>query len=257
MTPEAKAFGNLLFKFLLDLNEGLVEPARSTADETAGRLAELTKAIEMLSENLLALDTRLHRMEGEVLCLPTTTDPTDRLMEELENFASAQRPMAYDLQCHLVDLVDCVRVQRGLSREYLAQEVRWPIDGDGAADLLYQIMRIDPVTLGRVAKVVNESAPHRTSAPEPGALLAPPPLTTDVTPPPPATESKRRTSKKQAKKRTKKQKAQAASDEVPVVEPWMSEWADKVAEGMGVPNPSEQTATGETVVRLRAKGGRR
>ena len=257
MTPEAKAFGNLLFKFLLDLNEGLVEPARSTADETAGRLAELTKAIEMLSENLLALDTRLHRMEGEVLCLPTTTDPTDRLMEELENFASAQRPMAYDLQCHLVDLVDCVRVQRGLSREYLAQEVRWPIDGDGAADLLYQIMRIDPVTLGRVAKVVNESAPHRTSAPEPGALLAPPPLTTD-TPTPPATKSNRRTSKKQARTRTTKQpKAQAASDEVPVVEPWMSEWADKVAEGMGVPKPSEQTATGETVVRLRAKGGRR
>ena len=50
MTPEAKAFGNLLFKFLLDLNEGLVEPARSTADETAGRLAELTKVIERRDE---------------------------------------------------------------------------------------------------------------------------------------------------------------------------------------------------------------
>ncbi|MCA9635195.1 MAG: hypothetical protein KC420_04090, partial [Myxococcales bacterium] len=58
----------LLSYVILGISKGLLGefdevPDESSSTKTATRLAELTKAIEMLSENLLALDTRLHRME--------------------------------------------------------------------------------------------------------------------------------------------------------------------------------------------------
>ena len=298
MTSQEK----LLSYVILGISKGLLGEFDEVPDEpastkTATRLAELTKATEVVVENQLALDNRLARLEDELRALradlkeytlvaamrppaaaeptPITAEPTpiteavtrvtraEAYVEEIEN-----REQLRDL----ADLVDCVRVQRGISREQMAQDVGSPMEPLG------ELMQTDLATLARAAKMLNETGPQRMHAPlAPYPSLSSPPPTPDLSSPPAKVEPTKRTKRsakgskpaKQSSKSTKpakqsstrsskkQPKAQATNDEVPVVEPWMSEWADKVAEGMGVPNPSEQTATGETVVRLRAKGGRR
>ena len=277
----------LLSYVILGISKGLLGefdevPDRPTSTKMATRLAELTKATEVVVENQLALDNRLARLEDELRALraylkdcalvaamgpPTTAEPTtvtrtEAYVDEIEN-----------LELHdLAELVDCVRVLWGISREQLAQSMRCPVEA------LSEAMRTDLAILRKTARMVIETGPLRTHDPlAPYASLSSPASKADLSSPPPKAEPTKRTKRsakrsKPAKQRSestkpakqsstrsskKQPKAQTTSDEVPVVEPWMSEWADEVAEGMGVPKPSEQTATGETVVRLRAKGGHR
>ena len=284
----------LLSYVILGISKGLLGEFDEVPDEppstkTATRLAELTKATEVVVENQLALDNRLARLEDELRALradlkeytliaamrpPATAEPplAPQSMPTTKGVARVEEVENREQLRHLADLVDCVRVQRGISREQMAQDVGAPVEPLG------ELMQTDLATLARAAKMVNETGPQRMHAPlAPYPSLSSPPPNPDLSSPPPKAEPTKRTKRsakgskpaKQSSKSTKpakqsstrsskkQPKAQATSDEVPVVEPWMSEWADKVAEGMGVPKPSEQTATGETVVRLRAKGGRR
>ena len=266
----------LLSYVILGISKGLLGEFDEVPDEpastkTATRLAELTKATEVVVENQLALDNRLARLEDELRALradlkeytlvaamrppaaaeptPITAEPTpiteavtrvtraEAYVEEIEN-----REQLRDL----ADLVDCVRVQRGISREQMAQDLGSPVE------LLGDVMRRGLATLARAAKMVNETGPLRTHAPlSPYAPLSSPPSRADLSPQPPEAEPTKRTkgtsksnkpAKQSSKRSSKKQpRAQATGDEAP---------------GMGVLTPSEQTATGETVVRLRANGGR-
>ena len=83
---------------------------------------------------------------------PITAEPTpiteavtrvtraEAYVEEIEN-----REQLRDL----ADLVDCVRVQRGISREQMAQDVGSPVE------LLGEVMRRGLATLARAAKMVT------------------------------------------------------------------------------------------------------
>ena len=162
----------LLSYVILGISKGLLGEFDEVPDEpastkTATRLAELTKATEVVVENQLALDNRLARLEDELRALradlkeytlvaamrtPAAAEPTpaSQSMPRTTNGAAhVEEVENRELLRHLADLVDCVRVQRGISREQMSQDVGWPMEP------LDELMRRDLATLARAAKMVT------------------------------------------------------------------------------------------------------